>query len=227
MPRTQIEKLWCIGAAAVALPRRLHRLLDVHQSAELEHQHGPGRGGDGPTGQPTLQARIKALQSQSKKLGQYQAELTAAQQALPATTGVPDLLRTLQTIGSATQTDVSSFTVGTPTPVVASTTPSPSASASASKAPTGNSASAAPAGPAVYSLGITAQVQGAPANLMAFLAQLQSVQPRAVLISQISQAGASANGSPTASGSAGLQLTMQAFMLPTDGAQSAQAAAAK
>ena len=137
-----------------------------------------------------LENKLSALREQNKDLAQYQATLAQYEAALPSASGLPDFLRELQAVGASTQVGISSLNVGTP---VASTA-----------GPTG-----------VYSIAITLNAGGAPNQLGAFLDQLQSVQPRAVLISQAvlqSPAGASAT---IAAGSATLGLSLSAFVAPT------------
>jgi hypothetical protein len=78
-------------------------------------------------------------------------------------------------------------------------------------------------GPHVYALSIAATVSGSPAQLDQFLTQLQTVQPRAVLISQLTEGSGTATGKP---GTTSLQLTMQAFVAPVTAAEQAQISAA-
>ena len=134
-----------------------------------------------------LENKLSTLRAQNKNLAQYEATLTQDQAALPSASGLPDFLRELQAVGASTQVNVSSLNVGAP---AASTT--------------------VPAG--VYSIAITLNASGAPNQLEAFLDQLQSVQPRAVLISQaVLQSGA---GATAVAGSATLGLTLSTFVAP-------------
>jgi hypothetical protein len=67
----------------------------------------------------------------------------------------------------------------------------------------------------VYSISITASLSGTSAGLDNFLEQLQVVQPRAVLITQIAEnTSAPTAGQATVTGTTTLQLTMQAFVAP-------------
>ena len=180
-----------------------------------------------------LQSRISTLQTQNQRLSTYRAQAVAAMAALPSTSGVPAFLRTLQTLGTRTHTDAVSVTVGTPVDLtlVANGT-STTAGTTGTAATTGTTAGAAttpaaPATPGVLGLPITAQVNGSPSALGQFLQQLQQVQPRAVLITQIIQ-GTSAGDTGTAAKATGstLQLTMQAFVAPSMAATTAQLASA-
>jgi hypothetical protein len=65
---------------------------------------------------------------------------------------------------------------------------------------------------------------GTASQLDQFLTQLQSMQPRAVLISQLTETSRSATGKSGATTS--LQLTMQAFVAPSSAAENAQLSAA-
>ena len=188
-----------------------------------------------------LQARIEALRQQNTNLAKYQAQYAQARLALPASSGVSDFLRSLQSLGNATLTDVESLTVGTPTNV----TPSGPQSSAPGAAPSTGASSPTPApttqtatpgngtgvstgaSGAIFALPITADVTGSPAALGKFLDQLQRVQPRAVLITQVTeQAATSAAAGRTASGSIGLTLTMQAFVAPANPNESAALAQA-
>jgi type IV pilus assembly protein PilO len=211
MPKAQLEKVWLAGGAVSALV-----VLLVGYFFFI----GPQRGETGTVNtqveavqlqNTSLQQRIDTLTRQNKDLAKYQAALAEAELALPSTSGLPDFLRTLQSIGNATLASVSSLTVGPPTDV---TTVAAAAAATPGKPLT------APTGPRIYALSITAQVSGTVDQLGAFLDQLQAVQPRAVLISQIGETPSEAGGST------GLSLTMQAFVAPTSAAESAQLASA-
>jgi Tfp pilus assembly protein PilO len=215
MERTSTEKLWLIGAALVAFvivvigyfffisPQRDQTVQVGEQitTAQLENQ--------------TLQSRIGALASQNKKLATYQQTLQKAELALPATSSMPDFLRTLQSIGNATSTTFTSLTVGIPEALVAPAAVAPT-SGQTSSAPT-TSGTTAPAAASIYSIPITTTVTGTPAQLSEFLTQLQSVQPRAVLITLITQGATSPNATTTSKGGGGqsnLSLTMEAFVAP-------------
>jgi Tfp pilus assembly protein PilO len=174
-----------------------------------------------------LQKRIDALTKQTKDLPKYQADLVLARLALPSTSGLPDFLRALQSIGNASLANVTSLTVGPPKDVtsVAGAAPSAAATAAAPTVSGAPSAGAVPAGPHVYALPITVQVSGSSAQLGEFLEQLQSVQPRAVLVSQITIGSGSPGGTSGSRASANtMQLTMQAFVAPASAAESAQLA---
>lgn len=135
-----------------------------------------------------LQDKLATLREQNKNLAQYQATLAQDQAALPSASGLPDFLRELQAVGASTQVSFSSLNVGAPV------------------------ASTGAAG--VYSIAITLNASGAPNQLEAFLDQLQSVQPRAVLISQaVLQSGTGA-GAAVSAGASTLGLTLSTFVAP-------------
>jgi type IV pilus assembly protein PilO len=181
-----------------------------------------------------LQAHVNTLESETKNLPKYLNTVKQARLALPSTSGLPDFLRTLQSIGHSTLAQVASLTIGIPSDVSSLASP-PAATAPAATAPSstaaGSAASMATAPPVpvahVYALAISAQVTGTAAQLNEFLTQLQSVQPRAVLISQITVGSASTSSTnKTDGGASTLSLTMQAFVAPTSAAEQAQLAAA-
>lgn len=224
MPRNSLERLWLVGGVLLALvltvfafllfigPQRSATAQEREQVAAVQQQND------------ILQARIISLTAQNKKLATYQDDLKRAQLALPSTSGIPDFLRTLQSIGASTSTGLSALTVGVPSPL-APTTPAAPPATSGSRA-TGT-ANAAQANAVVYSLPITAQVTGSTAALNEFLTQLQSVQPRAVLISSIAESSVNTTGTTSTGNNAStLQLTMQAFVSPgaVEGAALAKAA---
>jgi Tfp pilus assembly protein PilO len=226
VPRSQVERLWLVAGGLVAFvmllvgyfffisPQRSNT-SDVHQQTATVRQQNAA-----------LQARIDALREQNKNLDKFKAELASMQAALPSTSETSDFLRTLQSLGAATLTNVTQLNVGQPvdvTPVSASQASgtATAAATTAAAAPTEQASSAAPvaATPGVYALPITATVTGSATALAKFLDQLQAVQPRAVLISSI---GLSAGDNHVLSGDTfTLQLTMQAFVAPTSPAEGA------
>jgi Tfp pilus assembly protein PilO len=221
MPKGQLERLW-LGAGCVAALVMLligYFLFIGPQRSSTEGVNG--RVSAAQLQNDTLQRRITTLDQQSKDLARYQSELAQAQLALPATSGLPDLLRTLQSIGNATLANVSSLNVGTPTDVTSLSGAAVPAAAAGSTNPANTAARLH-----IYALPITAQVSGSVAQLNSFLTQLQSVQPRAVLISQITQTSGTGAASATTTGATGLTLTMQAFVAPTGAVESAQLSAA-
>jgi hypothetical protein len=222
MPKTQLEKLWLFGGLVVGLlvtvfayllvigPQRSHT-TDVNDKVSAAQDQNT-----------RLQARISALTAQNKKLATYQQAVHDAQLALPATSGLPDFLRTLQSVGAATSTNLTSLSVGEPSQLVtsgAATTKSAGTGSTPASGQGSTSASSSSSGSAqVYALPITAQVSGAVGQLDEFLVQLQSVQPRAVLISAVTEAAANSTGTNTkGTGAYSLNLTMQAFVAPVSG----------
>lgn len=228
MGRSAKERLWLTGGTLVAVlllvigyfllisPQR-NQTSSVNSSIDTVRAQNF-----------TLQQRINNLTAQNKELAKYQADLADLKLALPSTSGLPDFLRTLQSIGNGTLSDVVSLTVGPPTDL------NRVAGGSRAKA-AGNGGSATSGGGAgtggstngVYGLTITAQVSGSTSQLEQFLQQLQAVQPRAVLISAISfGTGAGAAAVTGATGKATMQITMQAFVAPVSAAEAAQLAKA-
>lgn len=216
MPTSQVQRLTLLGAAFAAFLMVLigYVFLIGPQRSQTGSVNAQRVGTQ--QANTALLVRISGLQQESKNLATYQAEVTQARLAIPSTSGLPDFLRTLQAIGNATLASVSSLTVGPPsdlsTPPGGFTTPAPGKPA------------AARAGLRVYALPITASVTGTTDQLDQFLTQLQSVQPRAVLITQITEGSGAATGQ--ARDATTLQLTMQAFVAPTSAAEQAQLSAA-
>lgn len=218
VPRSQVERLWLIGGSLAALVLVLIGYFffigpQRSQTSDVRTQVGTAEQQD-----TALEARIAALRQQNVNLPRYENELAQARLALPAASGVSDFVRSLQTLGNATLTNVTSVSVGQPAPVTApAATPTAGATPS-STAPT-PATTAAPAPPSVYSLSITATVSGNAPALDRFLEQLQSVQPRAVLIEQIAETAGPSAATTVGAGAKGnttLQLTMLAFIAPGD-----------
>lgn len=228
-PRTRLERMWLIGGGVLAAVLFLVGYLFFIAPQRAQTGDVNSKSDSVRTHNATLSARLDALRTQYKDLPRYQAQLAAARSALPATSGVPDFVRSLQSLGNATLTQVSSLTVGQPTtiaPPAAAAGSTPSAGAGSTPSAGAASTPSAPTSaiPGVYSLAITAQVIGSPAALNKFLEQLQNVQPRAVLITQITE-GSSASAAGPSTGTV-LQLTMFAFVAPPASGSPAAATAA-
>jgi Tfp pilus assembly protein PilO len=125
---------------------------------------------------------LNQLRADSSNLNQYKAALAANQQALPTDTGVPAFLNELHAAGDATGVTIVSLTVGTPTAVTG----------------------AAAGSTSVQQMSLNMVATGPSDNLIAFVKQLQAAQPRAVLISAITE-------SPGSGGQSSVSLTMNAF----------------
>lgn len=225
-PRSQQERLWLIGGSLAAFllllvgyfllisPQRSDTSAQLSQLSAARQQNA------------VLQARINTLREQNKSLAKYQAAYAEARKALPTTSGVSDFLRSLQALGNATLTDVSSLKVGQPTSMTAAA-PAPAGNYSAghasSAAPAPAAATnAAPATGTIYALAIDATISGSPAALGKFLDQLQRVQPRAVLITSLNQSATqTAGGRAGANAPSTLHLSMQAFVAPSSAAEAA------
>jgi Tfp pilus assembly protein PilO len=225
MPRSSQERLWLLGGGVCAFVMVLigYFFLISPQRDSTSTVNSQVAAARDQTS--LLQNRINALAKQNQDLSRYTADLAQAQLALPSTSGLPDFLRTLQSIGNASLADVTSLTVGPPTDVtsVAGGTPPVAASETGTAGPATH---AVPAGPRVYALSITAQVSGSTTQLGEFLDQLQSVQPRAVLIGQITigsgSPGATSGSRVSANRVTTMQLTMQAFVAPASDAELAR-----
>lgn len=233
MPKKQIERLWLIGAVLVAFLLVLigYTMFISPQNSKTSNARSQVSAADATNNR--LQARINALREESKDLPKFQAELVAARLALPSTSGLPDFLRTLQSIGNATLTTVSSLTVGIPADVTQIVSSGGSSSSSSGNS-TATTKSGAPAGTTidgvrVFALPINATVNGSISSLEAFLTQLQTVQPRAVLISTLTESSAAAGTAPGAAAGknvnpnqASMTITMQAFVAPGSPSEQAQ-----
>jgi Tfp pilus assembly protein PilO len=208
-----VERLWIgagLGLAVVITAIAWFFAISPQhsQAADLRSQNENAQSQN-----EVLQHRLTALRNQNKNLAQYQATLAHDQAALPSTDGLSDFLRELQAVGASTLVTVTSVTVGSPAPVVA-VAAAPAATASASPTATASATASTTAAPAVptaaaYSIPINLSATGTTDQLSAFLDQLQTVQPRAVLVSHAAVSSASGPGDTTT-----LALTMNAFVAP-------------
>jgi hypothetical protein len=235
VPRSQTERLWMISGGLIAFillligyfflisPQRSNTASVQADVAAAKQQNR------------VLAARIEALREQNKNMASYAADLAKARLALPSTSGIPDFLRALQSLGSATQTQLTALSVAPPTNVLAQQVTNPDMTATTSAAPSPTSSPspnatvpggvAAPATSPLYALPITATVTGSSSALIKFLDQLQAVQPRAVLITQVVEGDAQGATGPVKD-QMSLQLTMNAFVAPSSPVENASLSAA-
>jgi hypothetical protein len=227
MARTQREKLWLTGGVLVAVLMVLVGYFGFISSQKSQTSAVQEQINVATLRNGELRARLANLSEQNRNLAKYQTDIQQAKLALPDTSGLPDFLRTLQAIGAASQTNVASLSVGTPSDLTAAALPqtgtrgATTGAATPSKTTSSSSGSAAGAGKKVYGLSISAVVSGSTAQLNEFLNQLQTVQPRAVLITAVTEAAGTASGATTS-----LNLTMQAFVQPASAAEQAGLASA-
>jgi Tfp pilus assembly protein PilO len=224
MPRTQIEKLWLVAGAIVGGVLVLVGYFMLISPQKSQTGSVQAQVASAQQRNAAANARIHALQQENANLAKYQADVDQAKLALPDSSGLPDFLRTLQSIGAATQTSITSMTVGVPTDVTTGNG-IPGVATSAGAGSSGGSVQGAPAASTgkVYGLSITATIAGSIPRLNEFLKQLQSVQPRAVLISKLDENTVS-QGNEKAGTT--LSLSFAAFVAPSSAAEQTQLAAA-
>jgi hypothetical protein len=144
----------------------------------------------------TLQHTLAVLKADNANLPKYQAQLAAAQQALPDDPGLSDFLREMQTDGAATGVSVTNISIGQPTAVTAT---------AASGTTTADGGVTGP----VYSVGIVLTANGTADGVNGFLKELQQTQKRAVLL-------VSANEVPApGSTQTALTVNLEAFVAPS------------
>jgi type IV pilus assembly protein PilO len=230
MPKSPQEKAWLGAAVLVAIVVAAIGYFFFISPERSSTSDVNGQVSAARAQNDTLQARISSLDAQNRKLSTYKAALEAAQLALPATSDLPNFLRSLQSLGDATLANVTALSVGDPTLVggnpATSSSSSSTSSDNAAATSTGTTAptpAPVPTGPQIFELPITAQVSGTIKQLTDFLGQLQSVQPRAVLVSSVTLGGSAPVGGPTSSTTT-LDLSLQAFVAPGSAAETAQLA---
>lgn len=226
--RSPIERLWITGGVIVALLLVLIGYLFFIGPQRSQTDDVDGQVAAARSQNAALEQRLEALRAQSRNLGTYQAQLRAAELALPAGDDIARFLRSLEALGAASLVKVTMVSVNQPTPV-APPLPAGTASAAAGGAASaaaggathasGGGAAQAPSLAGVVSYAISVQLTGSPSALVAFLDQLQSVQPRAVLISQLSESVGTGTGAPAGAataqpGQTSLQLQMLAYARP-------------
>jgi Tfp pilus assembly protein PilO len=190
------DRLWLLGGLIVALI-----LVLVAWQFMIKGQHDQTdsvRNSIATADQQvtTTTNRLNALRADSVNLDKYKAALAADQQALPSDTALPAFVRELQAAAVATSMGIVQLQVGQPAAVVSGST----------------STATSAGGPQVYSVTINVVATGAVDNATAFINQLQAVQPRAILMTTVSESPGSTGGNAVQ-----LSLTFNAFVAPTDG----------
>jgi Tfp pilus assembly protein PilO len=151
------DRLWLIGGAlAAAVLVVVSWLLLVtpqnNETASLQAQ------ADEINRRATvMQSRFNQLRKENENLGEYQTKLATQRQALPTSSGMSDFLRGIQSAGERAGVSVNSVSAGTTSAITVNGAP-------------------------IGVLPVSLTVVGPIANQRAFLIQLQTVQPRAVLV---------------------------------------------
>jgi Tfp pilus assembly protein PilO len=179
------DRLWMFAGAAVIVVLTVIGYFFVIGPKYAEADDVRAQAETTETQMVVLRKRIAELEKQKTNLAKYRSALKTNQQALPSDPGLPDFLRQLQSSGDDVGVDVSGVTVSAAEQVDGSST--------------------------VWALPITLTASGDADKLGDFLDELQSTQPRAVLVE-------SAN--LTSSGDAGtsISLSLKAFVAPPAGA---------
>lgn len=179
------DRLWMFAGAAVIVVLTVIGYFFVIGPKYAEADDVRAQAETTETQMVVLRKRIAELEKQKTNLAKYRAALKTNQEALPSDPGLPDFLRQLQSSGDDVGVDVSGVTVNGAEQVDGSST--------------------------VWALPITLTATGDADELGEFLDELQSTQPRAVLVE-------SAN--LTSSGDAGtsISLSLKAFVAPPAGA---------
>ena len=141
------------------------------------------RGQDTQTRQSnqSLRIRLEELRVQFAKLPEQRAKLAEIRRQLPATEDLPTLVRAIDSLASSSGVGLISVSPGSPTAV------------DAGSQPAGGSSSGS--APGLFSIPVSIVVSGDYFQSVAFLRQLQTGMPRAMLVTglQISQGAAGTN----------------------------------
>jgi Tfp pilus assembly protein PilO len=190
-------------AGAVALSALAWFLLIGPQRSETTDVEDQRAAADGQV--VVEQRKLNKLTAEYAQRDKYAAELAANRKALPTVAATGDLLRELQSAGDSAGVTVSSLTAGSPAEL---------------KGAAG-----------VASVTITVVATGKLDKLQAFLDQVQRIQPRAMLVFNVSFAPSDSGGPITGTG-AQLTLNAQVFVAtqqaatPTASASASTAAGA-
>ena len=179
------DRLWMFGAlaGAVALSALAWFLLIGPQRTETTDVEDQTAQAEGQV--VVEQRKLARLTAEYTERDKYAAELATNRKALPTAAATGDLLRELQSAGDVAGVTVSSLSAGSPTEI---------------KGASG-----------VAAVTITVTAAGRLDKLQAFLDQIQRIQPRAMLVFNVSFAP-SENGGPITGSGAQLTLSAQVFV---------------
>ena len=193
------DRLWMFGAlaGAVALSALAWFLLISPQRTETTDVEGQTALADGQV--IVEQRKLAKLTAEYAERDKYAAELATNRKALPTVAATGDLLRELQSAGDAAGVIVSSLSAGNPAEL---------------KGTAG-----------VASVTITVVAAGKLDKLQAFLDQVQRIQPRAMLVFNVSFAP-NGDGDAITGTSAQLTLSAQVFVATQQAATPSASASA-
>ena len=184
------DRLWMFAGAAVIVALTVVGYFFVIGPKYAEADDVRAQAETIETQMVVLRKRIAELEKQKNSLAKYRAALKANQRALPSDPGLPDFLRQLQSSGDDVGVDVSGVTVSTAEQVGGSNS--------------------------VWALPITLTATGDADDLGDFLDQLQSTQPRAVLVESANLTTATGEEAATDAGTS-ISLSLRAFVSPPAG----------
>ena len=181
------DRIWLLGGLVIAILVTFFAWEFVIKGQQDETASVRENIASTDTQVTTLTHQVNVLRADSVNLPKYKAQLLADQQALPTDAGLPAFLRELHAAADASHMAVAQLQIGQVQPVVGTTSTTP-----------------------IYSIAVTMLASGPLDAATAFLNQLQVVQPRAVLLSSVSETPGSGN-------LVQLNLTFSAFVQPVDG----------
>jgi Tfp pilus assembly protein PilO len=184
------DRLWAGGGAVgtIALLLLGYLLFISPQYAETTKLRAEAVAGQQHL--TTLEHRLVELRQQNGDLERYRAQLARDRQALPTDSGLADFMRELEAAGTGTGVSVTGLLVGSPTGTA------------------GNAE--------IFVLPVTLVASGTGQRVSAFLDQLQQVQPRAVLVNNVSVVPEGISG--TLADAVTLTINLSLFIAPPPGA---------
>lgn len=189
----RIDRIWLLGGVVVVVLLAVGSWLLVIHPRYVDSAAVRNQIADENLQLVKLRHQLADLEAQRKQRPALVAKLRANLAALPSSNDMTEFVRQLQASSTAVNVDVSTVTLGTPIKSENQST--------------------------VMEVPISLTATGTAGNVSKFLVRLQSVQARAVLISQVSVALASAS---TGAGSSDLtlSLTLTAFESTTSSSAS-------
>ncbi|MGX7680786.1 hypothetical protein ACSMXN_18015 [Jatrophihabitans sp. DSM 45814] len=201
MPRSVAERNWLLGGIAGAVV-----LIAVAWFFAIHPQMGKTddlkrQTADAQSQNAVQQSRTSKLKADNANINALAAALKEARAALPTDSGLPELTRQLAAQAAASSVQVVSITAGSP------------AVATGAAAGAASGTSGATVG-SLFSIPMTLVSDGTAVRQQQFLAALQTVGPRRVLVTAVTLAPSGTGNTSSIDAGATMTITLQAFVSP-------------